>query len=82
MAGVGVAGVGGPGTDTVVTGDPAAGEWGRSATQDLIRTRVKVKALSFMRGRTFINKFLIIDEAQNLTPKQVKTLVTRAGPGT
>jgi PhoH-like ATPase len=35
-----------------------------------------------MRGRTFVNKFLIIDEAQNLTPKQVKTLVTRAGPGT
>src|SRR2546422_11713097 len=35
-----------------------------------------------MRGRTFINKYLIIDEAQNLTPKQMKTLVTRAGPGT
>ncbi len=63
-------------------GDPAAGEWGRSATQDLIRTRVKVKAMSFMRGRTFISKFLIVDEAQNLTPKQMKTLVTRAGPGT
>ena len=63
-------------------GDPAAGEWGRSATQDLIAARIRVKALSFMRGRTFINKFLIIDEAQNLTPKQIKTLVTRAGPGT
>ncbi|MFT3804635.1 MAG: PhoH family protein [Burkholderiaceae bacterium] len=63
-------------------GDPAAGEWGRQATNDIIRSRVKVKALSFMRGRTFINKFLIIDEAQNLTPKQMKTLVTRAGPGT
>ncbi|MGA0797334.1 MAG: PhoH family protein, partial [Quisquiliibacterium sp.] len=49
---------------------------------DLIRSRVKVKAMSFMRGRTFINKFLIIDEAQNLTPKQMKTLITRAGPGT
>src|SRR5204862_6244184 len=35
-----------------------------------------------MRGRTFINKFLIIDEAQNLKPKQMKTLITRAGPGT
>ena len=34
-----------------------------------------------MRGRTFINKYLIIDEAQNLTPKQMKTLITRAGPG-
>ena len=35
-----------------------------------------------MRGRTFVNKLLIIDEAQNLTPKQMKTLITRAGPGT
>jgi PhoH-like ATPase len=59
-----------------------AGEWGRAATQDLIRSRIKVKALNFMRGRTFMNKFLIIDEAQNLTPKQMKTLITRAGPGT
>jgi PhoH-like ATPase len=63
-------------------GDPSAGEWGRAATSDLIRSRIKVKALSFMRGRTFQNKFLIIDEAQNLTPKQMKTLITRAGPGT
>ena len=62
--------------------DSAGGEWGRSTTNDLIRSRVKVKAMSFMRGRTFINKFLIIDEAQNLTPKQMKTLITRAGPGT
>ncbi|MDQ6620024.1 MAG: PhoH family protein [Pseudomonadota bacterium] len=62
--------------------DDEAGEWGRAATRDLIRSRIKVKSLNFMRGRTFINKFLIIDEAQNLTPKQMKTLVTRAGPGT
>ncbi|MQQ99681.1 PhoH family protein [Glaciimonas soli] len=62
--------------------DSDAGEWGRAATQDLIRSRIKIKSLNFMRGRTFVNKFLIIDEAQNLTPKQMKTLVTRAGPGT
>ncbi|MCC7643803.1 MULTISPECIES: PhoH family protein [unclassified Janthinobacterium] len=62
--------------------DSDGGEWGRAATQDLIRSRIKIKSLNFMRGRTFVNKFLIIDEAQNLTPKQVKTLVTRAGPGT
>ena len=59
-----------------------AGEWGRAATRDLIRSRIKVKSLNFMRGRTFIHKYLIIDEAQNLTPKQMKTLITRAGPGT
>lgn len=62
--------------------DSEGGEWGRAATQDLIRSRINIKSLNFMRGRTFVNKFLIVDEAQNLTPKQVKTLVTRAGPGT
>ncbi len=62
--------------------DEEAGEWGRAATRDLIRSRIKVKSLNFMRGRTFIKKYLIIDEAQNLTPKQMKTLITRAGPGT
>ena len=55
---------------------------GTRGDHDLIRSRIKVKSLNFMRGRTFINKFLIIDEAQNLTPKQMKTLITRAGPGT
>jgi PhoH-like ATPase len=62
--------------------DSDAGEWGRAATQELIRSRIKIKSLNFMRGRTFVSKYLIIDEAQNLTPKQIKTLVTRAGPGT
>ncbi|AUL47604.1 phosphate starvation-inducible protein PhoH [Bordetella trematum] len=57
-------------------------DWGRAATMELIRSRIKVKSLNFMRGRTFLNKYLIIDEAQNLTPKQMKTLITRAGPGT
>ena len=68
--------------DVLSKTDDDAGEWGRAATRDLIRSRIKVKSLNFMRGRTFINKFLIIDEAQNLTPKQMKTLITRAGPGT
>ena len=58
------------------------GEWGRAATNDLIRSRIKIKSMNFMRGRTFMDKFVIIDEAQNLTPKQMKTLITRAGPGT
>ena len=68
--------------DVLNKSDEEAGDWGRAATQDLIRTRIKIKSLNFMRGRTFLNKFLIIDEAQNLTPKQMKTLITRAGPGT
>ena len=62
--------------------DSGAGEWGRAATNDLVRSKIKIKSLNFMRGRTFLNKFVIIDEAQNLTPKQMKTLITRAGPGT
>ena len=68
--------------DVLNESDDSSGDWGRAATQDLIKSRIKVKSLSFMRGRTFLNKYLIIDEAQNLTPKQMKTLVTRAGPGT
>ena len=62
--------------------DEEAGDWGRAATRDLIRSRIKIKSLNFMRGRTFLNKYIIIDESQNLTPKQMKTLITRAGPGT
>ncbi|WP_295009310.1 PhoH family protein [uncultured Dechloromonas sp.] len=61
---------------------PYGGDWGKAATNDIIRSKIKVKSLNFMRGRTFLKKYLIIDEAQNLTPKQMKTLVTRAGPGT
>ena len=68
--------------DVLCKTDSEIGDWGRAATRDLIRARIKIKSLNFMRGRTFINKFLIIDEAQNLTPKQMKTLITRAGPAT
>ena len=63
---------------------PAEGqdEWGQAATKDILARWIKIRSLNFMRGRTFLNKFIIIDEAQNLTPKQMKTLITRAGPGT
>ena len=57
------------------------GTFGRSATQDLLQNKIKIRSLNFMRGRTFLNRYIIIDEAQNLTSKQIKTLVTRAGPG-
>ena len=68
--------------DVLNKNDEEAGDWGKAATRDLIRSRIKVKSLNFMRGRTFLNKYIIIDESQNLTPKQMKTLITRAGPGT
>jgi PhoH-like ATPase len=66
----------------VLTQSQEGGNWGRAATNDLLRNRIKIRSLNFMRGRTFLNRFIILDEAQNLTPKQMKTLVTRAGPGT
>jgi PhoH-like ATPase len=66
----------------VLTQSQEGGNWGRAATNDLLRNRIKIRSLNFMRGRTFLNRFIILDEAQNLTPKQMKALVTRAGPGT
>jgi PhoH-like ATPase len=66
----------------VLTATDEGGEWGRAATNDLLNSRIKIRSLNFMRGRTFLNRFVIIDEAQNLTPKQMQTLLTRAGPGT
>ena len=66
----------------VLTENQAGGSWGRAATNDLLASRIKIRSLNFMRGRTFLSRWLIIDEAQNLTPKQMKTMITRAGPGT
>ncbi|MDR2013568.1 MAG: PhoH family protein [Rhodanobacter sp.] len=65
----------------VLTHPQEGGTWGRAATNDLLASRIKIRSLNFMRGRTFLNRYVIIDEAQNLTPKQMKTLITRAGPG-
>ena len=65
----------------VLQGTQEGGSFGRGATQDLIQNKIKIRSLNYMRGRTFLNRFIIIDEAQNLTSKQIKTLVTRAGPG-
>lgn len=66
----------------VLTTPQDGDEWARDATNDLLANRIKIRSLNFMRGRTFLNRYVIIDEAQNLTPKQMKTLLTRAGPGT
>jgi PhoH-like ATPase len=66
----------------VLTHNQDGGAWGRAATNDLLASRIKIRSMNFMRGRTFLSRYLILDEAQNLTPKQMKTLITRAGPGT
>ena len=63
--------------------DPSfSSEWGQAVTNDLVANRIKIRSINFMRGRTFLNRYIIIDEAQNLTSHQLKTLITRAGPGT
>jgi len=50
---------------------------------DLLRSgTIVVEALSYIRGRSIANQFMIIDEAQNLTPLEAKTIVTRVGHGT
>jgi len=66
----------------VLTGVESEGEWERAATGALLQNRIKLRSINFMRGRTFLKKYIIIDEAQNLTSKQMKSLITRAGPGT
>lgn len=65
----------------VLTQSSHAGDWERAATNDLLSKRIKIRSLNFMRGRTFLSRYIIIDEAQNLTAKQMKTLITRCGPG-
>jgi PhoH-like ATPase len=50
---------------------------------DLMRSgTIVVEALSYIRGRSIANQFMVIDEAQNLTPLEVKTIITRVGQGT
>ena len=66
----------------VLTQAGEGSEWERAATNELLAKRIKIRSLNFMRGRTFFNRFIIIDEAQNLTSKQMRTMITRCGPGT
>lgn len=66
----------------VLTQSLEGGDWERAATNELLSKRIKIRSLNFMRGRTFLYRWLILDEAQNLTSKQMRTLITRAGPGT
>ena len=63
-------------------GASSGSRWAQAATQDLLQSRVRVRSLNFMRGRTLLNRYMVLDEAQNLTPQQMRTLITRAGPGT
>lgn len=44
--------------------------------------KIVTEAIAYLQGRSIVNQFILIDEAQNLTPKQIKGIVTRAGEGT
>ncbi len=48
----------------------------------LERGIIKIEALTYIRGRSIPNQYLIVDEAQNLSPHEIKTIVTRVGEGT
>ena len=65
----------------VLQGAHESGAFGRGASRDLLNRRIRVRSLNFMRGRTFLDRYVILDEAQNLTPAQMRTLLTRIGPG-
>ena len=70
------------GTDTSPGGSGMNKAQRRQATLEFLQQRVQMRSLGLMRGRSFSNAILIIDEAQNLTPKQMKNIITRAGKNT
>ncbi|MDE0882717.1 MAG: PhoH family protein, partial [Myxococcota bacterium] len=55
---------------------------GRGAHELIDQGLLEIEPLSYIRGRTIPNQFMVIDESQNLTPHEVKTIITRAGEGT
>ncbi|MBI4508751.1 MAG: PhoH family protein [Deltaproteobacteria bacterium] len=55
---------------------------GRSYTELIDLGYVQIEPLTYIRGRSIPNQFMIVDEAQNLTPHEIKTIITRAGDGT
>ena len=71
--------------ELLLNGEDGEDKRGRGAPsyQPLIDQKIiEVEPLTYIRGRSIPRQFLIIDEAQNLTPHEVKTVITRAGEGT
>lgn len=54
----------------------------QSIKEMLENEKIVITPLSYIRGRSIVKAFFIVDEAQNLTPHEVKTIITRAGEGT
>jgi predicted ribonuclease YlaK len=51
-------------------------------TLETALSKIQMEALTYIRGRSIMNKYVIVDECQNLTPHEVKTVISRAGEGT
>ena len=61
----------------------AKGKKAGHAVDEMVRAGVmEIEPLTYIRGRSIANQFMIVDEAQNLTPHEIKTILTRAGDGT
>ena len=58
------------------------GKNGRGISELLAENKLVIAPLAYIRGRSLVNIFFIVDEAQNLTPHEIKTIITRAGEGT
>ncbi len=63
-------------------GDLNMGQDSRRTTDLMRNGSIVVEALSYIRGRSIAHQFMIVDEAQNLTPLEAKTIITRVGHGT
>ncbi|PAX59766.1 PhoH family protein [Brunnivagina elsteri] len=63
-------------------GSAKPAHWRRGHEELIERGMLQIEPLTYIRGRTIPKQFLIVDEAQNLTPHEVKTILTRAGEGT
>ncbi len=69
--------------DNLAVIEHAQGDIKRSQVTKLVDDKkLIIEPLSYIRGRSLVNTFFIIDEAQNLTPHEIKTIITRAGEGT
>ncbi|NJO09474.1 MAG: PhoH family protein [Leptolyngbyaceae cyanobacterium SL_1_1] len=66
---------------TQVTSDRPS-YWRRGHEELIERGLLQIEPLTYIRGRTLPQQFFVVDEAQNLTPHEVKTILTRAGEGT
>lgn len=67
---------------TVIKEQFKGGKKADKVDQLLEQNKLEIEPLSYIRGRSLVKIFFIVDEAQNLTPHEIKTIITRAGEGT